>query len=100
MTWRYRAACRDEEPDLFFPIGNSGPALGQLAEAKSVCRACPVVGECLAWAMETGQGSGVWGGMSEDERRELRRAQSRSTVSGTAGVRVLVGPRPRRGPWA
>jgi WhiB family redox-sensing transcriptional regulator len=99
MNWRYRAACSTEEPELFFPIGTSGPALGQLAEAKSVCRACPVVGECLAWALATGQGSGVWGGMSEDERRELRRAQSAAVRSGVARVTVLVGRRARSGPW-
>ena len=46
MSWRHRAACRTEEPELFFPIGTSEPALGQLAEARSVCRGCPVVVEC------------------------------------------------------
>jgi WhiB family transcriptional regulator, redox-sensing transcriptional regulator len=76
MSWHHQAACRTEEPELFFPIGTSGPALGQLAEAKSVCRGCPVVSECLAWALESGQNSGVWGGMSEDERRRLQQEPS------------------------
>jgi WhiB family transcriptional regulator, redox-sensing transcriptional regulator len=58
---------------LFFPVGTSGPALRQIAEAKTVCRRCPVVTECLAWALESGQDAGVWGGMSEDERRALLR---------------------------
>ncbi|MBB4929945.1 WhiB family redox-sensing transcriptional regulator [Lipingzhangella halophila] len=73
MDWRYHAACRDEDPELFFPIGNSGPALIQIEEAKDVCRSCPVTNSCLQWALESGQDSGVWGGMSEDERRALKR---------------------------
>jgi WhiB family redox-sensing transcriptional regulator len=99
MSWRHRAACRTEEPELFFPIGTTEPAQVQLAEAKSVCSGCPVVSQCLAWAMETGQASGVWGGMSEDERRDLRRAQSAAVRSGVARVTVLVGRRARSGPW-
>ena len=43
MDWRHRAACRDEDPELFFPIGNTGPALLQIEEAKAVCRRCPVI---------------------------------------------------------
>ncbi|SDD18520.1 WhiB family transcriptional regulator [Streptomyces prasinopilosus] len=71
--WRTRAACRDEDPDLFFPIGTSGPALFQTEQAKTVCRRCPVQRQCLDWALETGQSLGVWGGTSETERRALKR---------------------------
>jgi WhiB family redox-sensing transcriptional regulator len=71
--FRHRAICRDEDPEMFFPVGTSGPALLQLAAAKAVCRRCPVAIECLTWAMESGQRAGVWGGMSEEERAELRR---------------------------
>jgi WhiB family redox-sensing transcriptional regulator len=78
MDWRHRAICRDEDPELFFPVGTSGPALLQIAEAKSVCRRCPVVSECLTWALESGQDAGVWGGMSEDERRALKRRSART----------------------
>jgi WhiB family redox-sensing transcriptional regulator len=78
MDWRHRAICRDEDPELFFPVGTGGPALRQIAEAKSVCRRCPVMGECLAWALNSGQDHGVWGGMSEDERRALKRRHARS----------------------
>src|SRR5690606_5202403 len=73
MDWRHRAACLTEDPELFFPIGNTGPALVQIDEAKAVCQRCTVVDTCLKWAMETGQDSGVWGGLSEDERRALKR---------------------------
>lgn len=78
MTWRNRAACLDEDPELFFPVGNTGPALLRIEEAKAVCRRCEVVETCLEWAMESGQDFGVWGGMSEDERRALKRRYARA----------------------
>ncbi len=84
MDWRYHAACRDEDPELFFPIGNSGPALIQIEEAKEVCQSCPVSNSCLQWALESGQDSGVWGGMSEDERRALKRRRAARPVLRTA----------------
>ena len=71
------AACRREDPELFFPIGSSGPAVEQTAEAKAVCGRCPVVARCLTWALESGQNDGVWGGLSEDERRALKRRDAR-----------------------
>jgi WhiB family redox-sensing transcriptional regulator len=78
MDWRHRALCRDEDPELFFPIGTSGPAVTQIEQAKSVCQRCPVVQSCLDWALRSGQDSGVWGGLSEDERRALKRRQTRT----------------------
>lgn len=77
-NWRARALCRDEDPELFFPIGTSGPALFQVAEAKAVCARCPVRTRCLAEALETGQDYGVWGGLSENERRSLKRRDART----------------------
>jgi WhiB family redox-sensing transcriptional regulator len=81
MEWRYRASCRGEEPELFFPVGTTEPALEQLGMAKSVCHRCPVAGECLAWALDTGQRAGVWGGLSEEERIGLRQAATRQTTT-------------------
>ena len=72
--WRHFAECRDTDPDLFFPVGTTGPALEQIANAKAVCRTCDVQGLCLEYAVSTNQDSGVWGGTSEEERRKLRRA--------------------------
>jgi WhiB family transcriptional regulator, redox-sensing transcriptional regulator len=74
--WRDHAACRGADPELFFPIGTSGPALLQVDEAKQVCRACPVHRPCLRWALERGEDAGVWGGTTEDERRILRLAHA------------------------
>ena len=78
MDWRHRAVCREEEPDLFFPVGSTGPALLQIEEAKAACRRCPVMEQCLQWALESGQDFGVWGGLSEDERRAMRRRAARN----------------------
>ena len=75
--WRRNAACRDTDPDLFFPVGTTGPALEQIANAKAVCRTCDVQGLCLEYAVSTNQDSGVWGGTSEEERRQMRRARQR-----------------------
>lgn len=78
--WRQQANCKDIlDPDLFFPVGTTGPALEQTEQAKSICRGCAVRQQCLDWALQTHQDSGVWGGLSEEERRALvrrRRAES------------------------
>lgn len=72
-TWRSEAICRDTDPELFFPVGTTGHALTQIDRAKQVCGECPVSTQCLEFALETNQDSGIWGGTSEDERRVLRR---------------------------
>ena len=76
MTWRNRAACWGQDPDLFFPDGTSAPALLQTERAKAVCCQCEVAEACLKWAIETGQDTGVWGGLSEGERRALKRGKT------------------------
>lgn len=75
--WRDSAACRDEDPELFFPIGNTGPSQVQQEQAKKVCRRCPVAAECLKFAFDTGQDAGVWGGLTEEERRAENRVATR-----------------------
>ena len=81
QDWRAKAACRDKDPELFFPVGNTGPALQQIEEAKAVFRTCEVVDECLKTALDTNQDYGVWGGYSEDERRALKRKYMRARRS-------------------
>lgn len=71
--WRVKAACRDTDPDLFFPVGTTGAALEQIAAAKAVCNACEAQAACLEFALATNQESGVWGATSEEERRKLRK---------------------------
>lgn len=58
-------------PELFFPVGTTGPALRDTGAAKRICARCAVAGRCLAWALTTGQTSGVWGGTGEEERAAL-----------------------------
>lgn len=70
--WRHRARCRDVDPELFFPVGTTGPAERQVEQAKAVCALCPVRSECLAYALDTAQDAGIWGGLTEEERRSLR----------------------------
>lgn len=74
--WASRAACLGSDPELFFPIASSGPALEQIADAMAVCARCPVRTDCLSYALETGQDAGVWGGTSEEERRKIRSART------------------------
>jgi WhiB family redox-sensing transcriptional regulator len=67
--WRDDAACRDTDPEAFFPsIGEPNTS------AKRVCAGCGVRGECLDHALTSGEHFGVWGGLSEHERRSMRRA--------------------------
>ncbi|HTR71943.1 MAG TPA: WhiB family transcriptional regulator [Mycobacteriales bacterium] len=80
MDWRHHAACRDEDPELFFPIGTTGPAQRQVAEAKVVCRRCEAIDACLMWALDNDQDAGVWGGLDEDERRVVKRRRVRTAL--------------------
>jgi WhiB family transcriptional regulator, redox-sensing transcriptional regulator len=73
MDWRHQAACRDTDPEIFFPIGTTGPALAQIQAAQSICGTCSVQADCLEWSLSTGQDAGIWGGLTEEERREIRR---------------------------
>lgn len=72
-SWRNEAICKDTDPDLFFPVGTTGQALLQIDRAKQVCAECSVQVSCLQFAIETNQDSGIWGGTSEEERRNIRR---------------------------
>lgn len=71
--YRGAAACRDEDPELFFPLGTGAATEAQIEEAKAICDRCPVAADCLAEAIESGA-EGIWGGHTDDERRPLRRA--------------------------
>jgi WhiB family redox-sensing transcriptional regulator len=72
--WRDHASCRDTDPDLFFPVGTTGPAVEQIDSAKAVCTRCAAQPACLEFALATNQESGIWGGTSEDERRKMRKS--------------------------
>ncbi|EMF31096.1 WhiB-type transcription regulator [Streptomyces gancidicus BKS 13-15] len=71
--WKEDAACRSAEPALFFPKDHGRVAPLVEHEAKTYCARCPVVDACLSHALAWPERAGVWGGLSEDERRLLRR---------------------------
>jgi WhiB family redox-sensing transcriptional regulator len=76
--WRQGAACRDTDPELFFPISAIGPGARQTAEAKAVCARCPVREQCLRHALDNGLDHGIFGGTTETERRSLARRTRRT----------------------
>jgi WhiB family transcriptional regulator, redox-sensing transcriptional regulator len=69
--WQERANCLGVDPDLFFPERGASTK-----EAKGVCNSCEVRLDCLEYALRHGEKFGIWGGMSERERRRLRRARA------------------------
>ena len=77
-SWRESAAYRFLETDLFFPIGKTGLAVAEVQRAEAVCASCPVRPPCLTFALDTHQGSGIWGGYDEDERRGMLRQRRKA----------------------
>jgi WhiB family transcriptional regulator, redox-sensing transcriptional regulator len=77
--WQSKAACLGADPDIFFPPQYAGR--GANDRAKAICKPCEVREECLDDAMENGERMGVWGGMSERERRKLKKARRASPQS-------------------
>jgi len=77
--FRHRAACRSVDPEVFFPTAVAGPEFEtQVSVAKAVCAGCPVLTECLTWALAA-LPDGIAGGMTEHERRreQVRRRGER-----------------------
>jgi WhiB family redox-sensing transcriptional regulator len=68
MPWQDTALCAQTDPEAFFPEKG-----GSTREAKKVCRSCDVRTECLEYALEHDERFGIWGGLSERERRRLKR---------------------------
>ncbi len=71
--WRLEAACAGADPDLFFPGRGDN-----VEPARSFCRRCPVADDCLEYALEHGEKFGIWGGLAERPRREIRRDRRRA----------------------
>lgn len=74
INWRDRARCRGADPEIFFPLDDE-----DAAEAKEICASCPVREACLEYAITHRERIGVWGGLTERERRRLIR-QRRKTA--------------------
>ncbi len=72
-SWRLRANCRGVDPELFFPERGE-----PTNEAKEVCKGCAVRAKCLEFALTSGERQGIWGGLSEKERRKARRSRAQA----------------------
>lgn len=83
---RQRTACEGRDPELWFPIGISGPALIQAEQAKAICRECPVVEECKRVALANDIEFGIWGGTTETERRAIWRQTRRTNATERSGT--------------
>jgi WhiB family redox-sensing transcriptional regulator len=68
LPWQIQALCSQTDPEAFFPEKG-----GSTREAKRVCGRCDVRGECLTYALAHDERFGIWGGLSERERRRLKR---------------------------
>ena len=75
LDWRHDAACREVNPEVFFPTGQHESLSVEVAAAKDVCRSCHVTSTCLTWALQTRQTEGIWGGLTVGERRTLVRRE-------------------------
>ena len=71
LSWQDYANCRGADADLFFPERGASTR-----KAKAICNACEVREECLDFAITNGEKFGIWGGMSERERRRVRRQRT------------------------
>lgn len=69
LGWQERALCAQTDPEAFFPEKG-----GSTREAKKVCVGCEVRSQCLEYALENDERFGIWGGLSERERRRLKKA--------------------------
>jgi len=69
--WRDEAACSGLPHSVFFPVGDDLDSA--ITNAKRICASCPVVDDCLEFALETNEKAGIWGGTSEEDRKALRR---------------------------
>ena len=85
LEWVQQAACRDVDPEMFFPAGDSHFAHMQIAAAKAVCRRCDVRKACLAWAVATESVEDIWGGLTEWERRSMSRRRSAEILHAEVG---------------
>lgn len=106
--WRDRAVCGATDftgralydPELWFPVGSSPAALAQAEDATYYCRMCPVMGECRQWALDAGIEFGIWGGLTEDERRAMKRRAARNAAldSGDVDTEIKKRPKPKKTP--
>ena len=89
--WWDLAACRHAEPELFFPISATSASRPTVERAKRVCGSCPVQSQCLSYALRHRQEQGIWGGLTEDERRLLNRRLARNERAASRSAAIKAG---------
>lgn len=89
--WQRRGECARPgyDPETWFPVGEGPAAKQQADEAKAACHGCPVMTTCLNWAMDTRQDAGIWGGLDEKERHNLRRRRARAEAQQAPSISEL-----------
>lgn len=85
-NWRVEAACRDDDPDLYFPVGSGAAARRQVAEAKRACRSCPVQAECRTEGLSMPRSEGIWGGLRLPDERPVQSPVPRPKLPPAHGV--------------
>lgn len=78
FAWMSEGACRREDPDLFFPLGEGGANTEQIRRATSICHRCEVEAKCLRFALINGVTDGIWGGRTGRERQAMIRKRQRN----------------------
>ncbi len=94
-SWQESSNCLGVDPDLFFPERGASTK-----EAKEVCRGCVVRNDCLEFALANGEKFGIWGGMSERERRRIRRQRALDRQAEAERLEVFAGGTPLAGEQA
>src|SRR4030065_587719 len=91
LAWQDDANCKGANADLFFPERGASTRA-----AKAICRECQVRGECLEFALRSGEKFGIWGGLSERERRPVRRGRQGAAAIAVSFAPVFSPPVPSR----
>ncbi len=80
-SWQDYASCLGVDPELFFPDRGASTR-----EAKAICRSCTVREDCLEYSLVNGEKFGIWGGLSERERRRIRRLRSLGSAAASSAT--------------
>jgi WhiB family transcriptional regulator, redox-sensing transcriptional regulator len=88
-AWQLRAACRDADPELFFPISDKQRDV--IEQSRTYCRVCPVRARCLQVALGSGEAHGTWGGLTEWERLAVLRRRHHPGAAAVESVATAQG---------
>jgi WhiB family transcriptional regulator, redox-sensing transcriptional regulator len=92
-NWWREAACRNAEPELFFPVSATSASAPAIRRAKAICATCPVSTQCLTYALTHRQEQGIWGGLTDEERRSVRAETAKLDRRRSSARAALLGDR-------